>query len=83
MVMLRDGPLYEELMWTSDVEDWVPHSITCTLDRELHKLALRLKNGEVPPVVVDYIFGVGGYYSHKEVRQFHGVCDHTPLLATL
>jgi hypothetical protein len=84
MVMVRDRPLYKEFIELSGFEDWVPRSITCTLDLKLHKLAARLKSGEVPPVVVDYIFGFG--YHHRpleEVRQFHGVADHTPLLVTL
>ncbi len=83
MVMLRNGPLYRELIALSRFKDWTPRSITCTLDLELHKLTARLKSGEVPHVVVDYIFGAGRYYPHEEVRQFHGVADHTPLLATV
>lgn len=83
MVMLRDGPLYRDFTGLWGLEDWVPRSITCTLDPELHKLAARLKSGEVPAVVVDYIFGVGYHPRHRDVRQFHGVADHTPLLATV
>lgn len=83
MVMLRDRTLYKEFIRLSNFEDWVPRSIECTLDRELHKLSARLKSGEMPLVVVDYIFGVGHYHPQKEVRQFHGVADHTPLLATV
>lgn len=86
MVMPRDGPLYKDFIVFSGFEDWVPRLITCTLDPELHKLSERLKSGEVPPVVVDYIFGVQQHRPHDgsvEVRQFHGVCDHTPLLATI
>lgn len=85
MVMPRGRPLYEEIMKNSDFEDWVPPTITCTLDPELHKLSARLKNGEVPPVVVDYIFGVGWDFlpSSGIVQQFRGVSDHTPLLATV
>lgn len=82
MVMPRDGPLYKDFIELSGFKDWVPRSITCTLDPELHKLAARLKSGEVPPVVVDYIFGTG-HHLNGDVRQFHGVCDHTPLLVTV
>lgn len=82
MVMLRGGPLYKEFMDLSPFLDWVPDLVTCTLDRKLHKLAARIENGEVPPVVVDYIFGTRPY-SCEEVQQFHGVADHTPLLATV
>ncbi|MDO8514595.1 MAG: hypothetical protein Q7S50_03570, partial [bacterium] len=85
MVMHRGGPLYKELMKHSKFKDLVPRSITCTLDPELHKLAARLKSGEMPPVVVDYIFGVGPSFRSLpvEVHQFFGVADHTPLLATV
>ena len=84
MVMPRDGLLYKDLIWSSGFEDWVPRSVTCTLDLKLHKLSARLKSGEVPLVVVDYIFGVGKKYRLlEEVRQFHSVADHTPLLATV
>ena len=82
MVMLRDGPLYKEFVQTSGLQDWVPRTIECTLDRKLHKLSALLKSGAMPLVVVDYIFGVG-CSQVGTVRQFEGVCDHTPLLAVV
>lgn len=82
MVMLRDGPLYKEFIEASGVEDWVQRTIECTLDRRLHKLSALMKSGAMPLVVVDYIFGVG-HSPVEPVRQFEGVCDHTPLLAAV
>lgn len=85
MVMPRGGRLYQELE-DSELVDLVPGSVTCTLDPTLHRRAPLLASGEMPPVVVDYIFGTGRYAQHDHHGDFYqitGIADHTPLVTSV
>lgn len=82
MVVPRGRQLYSKLLESLGVFDLVPDEITSTLDPVLHRFGPEIESGRMPRVVTDYIMDCQSLLKFVGMKQFFGVCDHTPLLAT-
>ena len=87
LVSPRGWQIYEKLtkkgILRIGFDDCVPVEIDCTIDLDLHKIGDKIREGRIPRIVTDFIFNHGHRFTVSSVEQFHGVADHTPLVADI
>lgn len=71
-----------KLLIREGLVDQLPEGIQCTLDPHLHKLAEKVRSGEIR-VIPDIIFTYLSGFKAEKVRAVEGVADHTPLIASI